>query len=72
MGDIVHTSRIKIVREKCPTRRATIEAFLYKKRIICRDQHLSCRVLSRLSFLQLAPTTHQVEHAKSTEDLRLK
>ena len=27
MGEIVHTSRIKIVREKGPTRRATIEGF---------------------------------------------
>ena len=27
MGDIVHTSRIKIVREKGPTRRAMIEGF---------------------------------------------
>ena len=27
MGDIVHTSRIKIVREKGPTRRAIIEGF---------------------------------------------
>ena len=41
MGEIVHTSRIKIVREKGPTRGAMIEGFLYKKRIICPDQHLS-------------------------------
>ena len=34
MGEIVHTSRIKIVREKGPTRRAMIERFLYNKRII--------------------------------------
>ena len=34
MGEIVHTSRIKIVREKGPTRRAMIEGFLYNKRII--------------------------------------
>ena len=34
MGEIVHTSRIRIVREKGPTRRA-IEGFLYNKRIIC-------------------------------------
>jgi hypothetical protein len=27
MGEIVHTSRIKIVREKGPTRRAMIEGF---------------------------------------------
>jgi hypothetical protein len=27
MGDVVHTSRIKIVREKPPTRRAVIEGF---------------------------------------------
>jgi hypothetical protein len=27
MGEIVHTSKIKIVREKGPTRRATIEGF---------------------------------------------
>jgi hypothetical protein len=27
MGALVHTSRIKIVREKCPTRRAMIEGF---------------------------------------------
>ena len=27
MGDVVHTSRIKIVREKGPTRRAVIEGF---------------------------------------------
>ena len=27
MREIVHTSRIKIVREKGPTRRATIEGF---------------------------------------------
>jgi hypothetical protein len=27
MGDVVHTSRIKIVREKGPTRRAIIEGF---------------------------------------------
>jgi hypothetical protein len=27
MGDVVHTSRIKIVREKGPTRRAMIEGF---------------------------------------------
>jgi len=27
MGEIVHTSRIKIVREKGPTRRAVIEGF---------------------------------------------
>jgi len=31
MGEIVHTSRIKIVREKGPTRRAMIEGFLYMK-----------------------------------------
>jgi hypothetical protein len=41
MGEIVHTSRIIIVREKGPTRRAMIEGFLYNKRIICPDQHLS-------------------------------
>ena len=34
MGEIVHTSRIKIVREKGPTRRAMIEGFLLNKRII--------------------------------------
>jgi hypothetical protein len=34
MGEIVHTSRIKIVREKGPTRRAMIEGFLYDKHII--------------------------------------
>ena len=34
MGEIVHTSRIKIVREKGPTRRAMIEGFLYNKRFI--------------------------------------
>ena len=34
MGEIVHTSRIKIVSEKGPTRRAMIEGFLYNKRII--------------------------------------
>ena len=34
MGEIVHTSRIKIVREKGPTRRAMIEGFRYNKRII--------------------------------------
>ena len=27
MGELVHTSRIRIVREKGPTRRATIEGF---------------------------------------------
>ncbi len=27
MGEILHTSRIRIVREKGPTRRATIEGF---------------------------------------------
>jgi hypothetical protein len=27
MGEVVHTSRIKIVREKGPTRRAVIEGF---------------------------------------------
>jgi len=27
MGEVVHTSRIKIVREKGPTRRAMIEGF---------------------------------------------
>jgi len=27
MGELVHTSRIKIVREKGPTRRAMIEGF---------------------------------------------
>ena len=27
MGEVVHTSRVKIVREKGPTRRATIEGF---------------------------------------------
>jgi uncharacterized OsmC-like protein len=27
MGEVIHTSRIKIVREKGPTRRATIEGF---------------------------------------------
>jgi hypothetical protein len=27
MGDIVHTSRIRIVREKGPTRKAIIEGF---------------------------------------------
>ena len=27
MGEIVHTSRIRIVRDKGPTRRATIEGF---------------------------------------------
>jgi len=27
MGEIIHTSRIKIVREKGPTRRALIEGF---------------------------------------------
>ncbi|MEW6333473.1 MAG: hypothetical protein AB1558_04340 [Thermodesulfobacteriota bacterium] len=27
MGDIVHRSKIRIVREKGPTRRATIEGF---------------------------------------------
>ena len=27
MGEIVHTSKIRIVREKGPTRRATIEGF---------------------------------------------
>jgi len=27
MGEVVHTSRIRIVREKGPTRRATIEGF---------------------------------------------
>ena len=34
MGEIVHTSLIKIVREKGPTRRAMIEGFLYNKRLI--------------------------------------
>ena len=34
MGEVVHTSRIKIVREKGPTRRAMNEGFLYNKRII--------------------------------------
>jgi hypothetical protein len=34
MEEVVHTSRIKIIREKGPTRRATIEAFLYNKRFI--------------------------------------
>jgi hypothetical protein len=34
MGEIVHTLRIKIVREKGPIRRAIIEGFLYNKRII--------------------------------------
>jgi hypothetical protein len=34
MGEIVHTSRIKIVREKGPKRRAMIEGFLYNKRFI--------------------------------------
>ena len=34
MGEIVHTSRIKIVREKGPTRRAMIEGFLCNKCII--------------------------------------
>jgi hypothetical protein len=34
MGEVVHTSRIKIVREKGPTRRAMIEGFLYNKPII--------------------------------------
>jgi hypothetical protein len=34
MGEIVNTSRIKIVREKGPIRRARIEGFLYNKRII--------------------------------------
>jgi hypothetical protein len=34
MGEIVQTSRIKIVREKGLTRRATIEGFLYNKRFI--------------------------------------
>ena len=29
MGEVVHTSRIKIVREKGPTRRAMIEGFLF-------------------------------------------
>ena len=41
MGEIVHTSRIKIVREKGPTRRTMIEGFPHNKRIICPDQHLS-------------------------------
>ena len=27
MGEVIHTSRIKIVREKGPTRRAVIEGF---------------------------------------------
>jgi len=27
MGEVIHTSRIKIVREKGPTRRAIIEGF---------------------------------------------
>ena len=27
MGDVVHTSRIRIVREKGPTRKAVIEGF---------------------------------------------
>ena len=69
MGEIVHTSRIKIVREKGPTRRAMIEGFLYKKRIICPD-HLSCRVLSRLSFLQLAPTKSEDWSDSIVDDLR--
>jgi hypothetical protein len=34
MGEVVHTSRIKIVWEKGPIRRAMIEGFLYNKRII--------------------------------------
>jgi hypothetical protein len=32
MGVVVHTSRIKIVREKGPTRRAMIEGFMGKER----------------------------------------
>jgi len=34
MEEVVHTSPIKIVREKGPTRRAVIEGFLYNKRFI--------------------------------------
>jgi len=33
MGEIVHTSRIKIVREKGPTRRAMIEGYSERDRL---------------------------------------
>ena len=51
MGEIVHTSRIKIVREKGPTRRAMNEGFLYNKRIIQLVPHPQGRCAPQTSFL---------------------
>ena len=52
MGEIVHTSRIKIVREKGPTRRAMIEGFLYNKRIIQLVPHRQGLCAPQPSFLK--------------------
>jgi len=35
MGDVVHTSRINIVREQGPTRRAIIEGFARRDSLWC-------------------------------------
>ena len=52
MGEIVHTSRIKIVRERGPTRRAMNEGFLYNKRIIQLVPHPQGLCAPQTSFLK--------------------